>query len=111
MSNDIVQRLALGLLTQDEKKGYSADNKQYATDELEPLEPRKISFKLTKEQRIAVYQDVAQRVTKGASARDIGIAVLACIEEHLQEKENEAYGTESPVIGKNQKGKGGFRRV
>ena len=57
--SDIIQRLALGKLTEDERKGYSDRSKEYATDDLPPLEPRKVRFALTKEEQVAVY-DVCQ---------------------------------------------------
>lgn len=108
--NDIVQRLATGRLTAEEKKGYSEDNVKYGTENPEPKEPRKVSFALDQEQKIAVYQDVKLRVVDGATPDDIGKAVVACIEQHLAEKEEEAYGSVNPKL-KGDKKKGGFRRV
>ena len=101
---DILQRLVGNRLTADEKQGYSEKGKVLATDP-EPVEPRKISFALTKEQRLAIYQDVKNRVVDGMTPDGIGKAVLACIEEHLKEKEGEAYGDSGSAVGK------GFRRV
>lgn len=104
--NDIVQRLVTGMLTEDEKRGVSEEHKRWDRDH-EPLEPRAVRFALTKEQKIAIYQDVKQRVVFGATPDDIGKAVVACIEEHLKDKENEAYGAE----GSPAKTVGSFRRV
>ncbi len=105
--NDIVQRLATGRLTSEEKKGYSEDNSKYGTENPEPKEPRKVSFALSQEEKIAIYQDVKLRVIDGATPDNIGKAVVACMEQYLAEKEDEAYGlTNSKLTGK-----GGFRRV
>jgi hypothetical protein len=109
--NDILQRMLTGKLTQDEKMGYSPAGRQCEEDKSKPAEPRKVSFALTKIERVAVFQDVRQRVLQGTSADEIGKAVLACLDEILSEKEELAYGAESPVIGQNQKGKGGFKRA
>lgn len=103
-SNDIVQRLATGKLTEAERKGYSEENSKYGTEN-QILEPKKISFGLQKEERIAIYQDIKDRVMNGATPDDIGKAVVACIEEILAEKEKEAYGGGKPPA------KGGFSRV
>lgn len=108
--DDIAQRLARGQLTLEEKKGYSKDNSKYGTENPEPEEPRKVSFALDKEQKIAVYQDVKHRVIDGATPDDIGKAVVACLEQHLREKEAEAYGKENPKLKGDLK-KGGFRRA
>lgn len=113
--SDIVQRLALGLLTADEKRGVSEGNKQWDKDEMDPHEPIAVDFRLTEEQKEAVYQDVRQRVVQGATPDDIGKAVVACIEQHLGEKQAEAYpavygGGTKEFKGKSGK-KGGFRRV
>lgn len=108
--NDIVQRLAQGKLTYEEKQGYSEENSKFGTENPESQEPRKISFALDKEQKIAVYQDVKHRVIDGATPDDIGKAVVACINDHLAEKEAEAYCKINPKL-KGDKKKGGFTRV
>jgi hypothetical protein len=108
--NDIVQRLATGRLTSEEKRGYSEDNSKYGTENPEPKEPRKISFALNQEEKLAIYQDVKLRVIDGATPDEIGKAVVACMNQYLEEKENEAYGSANPNL-KGDKKKGGFRRV
>lgn len=68
----------------------------------------KVSFSLSKEQKIAFYQDLIGRIKDGNEPHQIATDVLACVEEHLKEKEAEAYGeTNSKLKG----GKGSFRRV
>ena len=113
--SDIIQRLALGTLTEDEKKGYSDRSKEYATGQLPPLEPRKVRFTLTKEEQLSICEDVKHRVIQGATADDIGKAVLACMQEHLREKESQAYPDEEENKGSVGKifgsGKSSFRRV
>ena len=69
-----------------------------------------MSFKLTKEEKLAVFMDVRNRIVDGTSPDNIGKAIVSCIEEHLSEKEELAYGEESPIVGKGAKG-GGFRRT
>lgn len=108
--NSIVQRLASGNLTEDEKRGYSEYNSQYGTENPLPREPRKVSFALDKFQKIAVYQDVRDRIMNGASPNEVSAAVLACIEQHLQEKEDEAYDY-SPYGEVASFAKGKIRRV
>lgn len=111
---DIVQRLATGRLTADERRGVHEGTKQWDKDEMDPHEPITVEFKLTDDQKYAVYQDVKQRVIDGATPDDIGKAVVACMEQHLNEKQMEAYpqvyGAGKEFKGKSGK-KGGFRRV
>jgi hypothetical protein len=110
---DIVQRLVRGELTADEKRGVHEGTKRWDTDDMEPLEPRKVRFGLRQDQKVAVYEDVKQRIVAGATPDDIGKAVVACMEEHLKEKEEEAYGGEAEKEFTNQRTgkKGGFKRV
>jgi hypothetical protein len=114
--NSIVQRLVSGQLTADEKRGVHEGTKQWDKDEMDPHEPIAVDFKLTKQQKLAIYQDVMQRVVKGATPDDIGKAVVACIEQHLNEKQIEAYpdvygGGEREFTNQRTGKKGGFRRV
>jgi hypothetical protein len=109
--NDVVQRLVTGRLTADEKRGVSEENRRWDTDEMEPLEPRAVKFALRNDQKLAVYQDVRQRVVDGATPDEIGRAVVACIEEHLREKEEEAYGSNKEFVNQRTGKKGGFKRV
>lgn len=102
---DIVQRLVKGQLTEFERKGYSEDNIQFAIEGEAPKEPRKVSFKLSSEEKLSIYQDVKSRVIHGMTPDSIGKAIVACMDEILKEKEDEAYGTTNPKL------KGGFRRV
>lgn len=97
--SDIVQRLVSGKLTQNEKRGYSEEGLKHSSENPEPAEPRKVSFALSKDDKIAIYQDVKLRVIDGATPDDIGKAVVACIDEFLKEKENEAYGQTAPNKG------------
>jgi len=113
--SDIVQRLAKGELTNNERRGVSETNKQWDRDEMEPHEPIAVDFRLTEDQKRAIYQDVKERVIRGATPDDIGKAVVACMEQHINEKQAEAYpgvyggGTKEFTGKKGQKG--GFRRV
>lgn len=113
--NSIVQRLALGQLTADEKRGVHEGTKQWDKDEMDPHEPIAVDFRLTPEQKAAVYQDVRQRVVQGATPDDIGKAVVACLEQHLNEKQAAAYPAVYQTGGREFTGKsgkkGGFRRV
>jgi hypothetical protein len=68
----------------------------------------KVPFALSKEQKISVYQDLRDRIESGNTPDEIARDVLACMEEHLKEKEAEAYGVENPKL---KGGKGGFKRV
>ena len=69
---------------------------------------KEVKFELSKEQKIAVYQDVKDRVANGSTPDEIARDVLASMQEHLKEKESEAYGETNPKLNG---GKGGFRRV
>lgn len=66
---------------------------------------KKVPFKFSKEERVAFYQDIKDRIINGNSPDQIAIDVLASVEEHLKEKEAEAYGEINPKL------KGGFKRV
>lgn len=67
-----------------------------------------VPFSFSKEEKIAIYQDVHSRIIDGKRPDEIARDVLLCMEEHLKEKESEAYGeTNSKLKG----GKGGFRRA
>jgi|SRR5690606_37049262 len=106
----IVQRLATGQLTDLERRGYSEEGLQITVDKDELLEPKKVSFALTSEEKTAIYQDIKYRVIQGMTPDAIGKAVVACMDEILKEKENAAYGNENPKLNGDPK-KGGFRRV
>jgi hypothetical protein len=69
---------------------------------------QKIPFAFSKEEKIAIYYDIKDRLDSGKSSDEIACDVLACMEEHLKEKESEAYGE---INSKLKGGKGGFRRV
>ena len=96
--NSVVQRLATGTLTEDDKRGYSEENEKFR-DGAPPPEPTKVSFKLKKEEKIAMFQDIKSRVIDGSTPEEIGRAVIACMEEVLEEKEAEAYGKAGRKIG------------
>jgi len=69
---------------------------------------QKVPFAFSREEKISVYQDLKDRLKDGQDPDEIARDVLACMEEHLKEKETEAYGeTNSKLKG----GKGKFRRV
>ena len=87
--DDIIQRMARGELTADERAGYSENTRGYV--EHQP-KPNKVSFKLTKAQKLAIFQDIKFKVVDGMTSDEIGRSVVACIDEHLAEKESEAYG-------------------
>lgn len=107
---DIVQRLARGNLTEFERRGYSEDGLQITADKDKPPEPRKVSFALTSEEKLSIYHEVKQRVVQGMTPDSIGKAIIACMDEHLKEKEEQAYGVTNPKLNGDPK-KGGFRRV
>jgi len=69
---------------------------------------QQVPFSLGKEEKIAIFQDVRDRIEGGQSSSDIARDVVACIDEHLKDKESEAYGHTNPKL---KGGKGGFRRV
>lgn len=108
--NDILQRMLSNNLTPDEKKGYSEVGKHAEDQKNKPAEPRKVKFELTKEEKLAIFLDIKDRVVKGVSAEDIGRAVVACMQDYLKEKEDLAYNADVEVVGKGAKG-GGFTRV
>ena len=91
-SRDIIQRMVRGQLTENEKRGYSEENEHFQIEEQQEF--RKVSFALSKEEKIAIYQDVKFRVIDGMTPDAIGKAVVACMEEHLKQKEDQAYGAE-----------------
>lgn len=68
----------------------------------------KVPFALSKEQKVAFYQDLKDRIVDGDTPDEIARDVLASVEEHLKEKQSEAYGETNPRL---KGGKGGFRRV
>lgn len=115
---DILQRLVTGNLTADERRGVSEFNKQWDTDDPEPLEPLAVSFRLKDEEKRVVYQDVKSRIEAGASPDEIAEAVVGCIDQQLMEKEHQAYPAaynsekefESKKPGQPAR-KGAFRRV
>lgn len=113
--SDILQRLVTGNLTRDERRGVSDFNKKWDRDDPEPLEPIAVSFGLQKNQKEAVYQDVRQRVAAGASPDEIAAAVVAAMDEHLLDKQKEAYpgayGEDKEFVNPKSGKKGGFRRV
>lgn len=76
--------------------------------ENEEIRNRNVPFELTKDQKIAFYQDVKDRVRNGATPDEIARDVLASMEEHLREKQQEAKGEVNPKL---KGGKGGFKRV
>ena len=55
---------------------------------------KKVSLKLKSEEKLAIYHQIKERVIKGATPDDISKAVIACLDEHLEEKEKEAFGKE-----------------
>jgi hypothetical protein len=74
----------------------------------EPEIKKKVSFSLSTEEKMAIYQDVKFRIQDGNTPDQISKDVVACMEEHLKEKEQEAYGnTNSKLKG----GKNKFKRV
>jgi len=113
--SDILQRLVTRNLTSDEKRGVSDFNKKYDTDEPDPLEPIAVSFALKQQQKQAVFQDVKQRILDGKSPEEIASAVVAAMDEHLREKEHEAYPAAYPdekdFVNPKSGKKGGFKRV
>jgi hypothetical protein len=113
--SDILQRLVTGNLTSNEKRGVSDFNKKYDTDKPDPLEPIAVSFALQKNQKQAVFQDVKQRILDGKSPEEIASAVVAAMDEHLTEKEHEAYPAAYPdekaFVNPKSGKKGGFKRV
>lgn len=76
--------------------------------EHQEIKNSKVPFELTREQKIAFYQDVKDRVANGASPDEIARDVLASMEEHLKEKQQEARGEVNPKL---KGGKGRFKRV
>lgn len=113
---DILQRLVTGNLTVDERRGVSEFNKRWDNDDPEPLEPIAVSFRLKDEEKRIIFQDVKNRIETGASSDEIAEAVVGCIDEHLKEKEHQAYpaayNLEKEFESKKQPGKkGAFRRV
>ena len=69
---------------------------------------QKVPFAFSKEEKIAVYQDLKGRLEDGQDPDEIARDVLACMEEHMKEKEAEAYGESNPKL---KGGKGKFKRV
>lgn len=107
---DIVQRLATGQLTDLERRGYSEENIQFATENPELEIKKKVSFAFNQTEKLAIYQEIKDRVVKGMTPDAISRAVIACMEEHLKEKEKEAYGISNSQMNGDMK-KGGFRRA
>jgi hypothetical protein len=66
---------------------------------------QKVPFSFSKEEKIAIYQDITDRLESGKNSDEMARDILACMEEHLKEKESAAYGETNPKL------KGGFRRV
>jgi hypothetical protein len=69
---------------------------------------QKVPFAFSKEEKIAVYQDLKCRLEDGQDPDEIARDVLACMEEHMKDKEAEAYGDSNSKL---KGGKGKFRRV
>jgi hypothetical protein len=69
---------------------------------------QKVPFSFSKEEKIAIYQDLKARLDDSKSSDEIAKDVLSCMEEHLKDKESEAYGETNPKL---KGGKGKFRRV
>ncbi len=69
---------------------------------------QKVPFAFSKEEKISISQDIQSRVIAGKRPDEIARDVLACMEEHLKEKESAAYGETNPKL---KGGKGGFRRA
>lgn len=114
--NDVVQRLASGKLTSDEKRGVSEFSKQYDTEDMEPLKPIAVSFALNKLQKQAMFQDIKQRIIDGGSPDQIAQDLVLTFDIHLKEKEHEAYpdayeGLEKEFVNSKSGKKGGFKRV
>jgi hypothetical protein len=109
--SDILQRLVTNNLTPDERRGVSDFNRDFDTEEIQPLEPIAVSFYLNPNQKHAIYLDVKNRIIDGKSPDDIALSVVACIEEHLKEKQAEAYGFVKDFTNPKSGKKGGFRRV
>ncbi|MCK9567684.1 hypothetical protein M0R72_01885 [Candidatus Pacearchaeota archaeon] len=106
--NTSVQGLLGDRFSNNPPRGYSD---QLIVERIEP-EPgeikQQVPFAFSKEEKIAVYQDLKGRLEDGQDPGEIARDVLACMEEHMKEKQAEAYGeTNSKLKG----GKGKFRRV
>jgi len=69
---------------------------------------QKVPFAFSRDEKIAVYQDLKDRLEAGQNPDEIARDALACMEEHMKEKEAEAYGE---VNSKLKGGKGKFKRV
>ena len=69
---------------------------------------QKVPFAFSKEEKIAVYQDLKCRLEDGQDPDEIARDVIACMEEHMKEKQAEAYGESNSKL---KGGKGKFRRV
>jgi hypothetical protein len=60
---------------------------------------KKVSFKLTSEEKLAMYTDIRTRIEDGESPSNIARDVIACLDEFLNEKQDEAYNTKGPQKG------------
>ena len=69
---------------------------------------QKVPFTFSKEEKIAVYQDLKCRLQSGQNPDEIARDILACMEEHMKDKQAEAYGESNSKL---KGGKGKFRRV
>jgi hypothetical protein len=106
--NTSVRELLGDKFSTNPPRGYSD---QLIVERIEPEEgevKQKVPFAFSKEEKIAVFQDLKCRLEDGQDPAEIARDVLACMEEHMKEKQAEAYGeTNSKLKG----GKGKFRRV
>jgi hypothetical protein len=69
---------------------------------------QKVPFAFSKEEKVSIYQDLKFRLQDGQDPDEIARDVLACMEDHMKEKQAEAYGESNSKL---KGGKGKFRRV
>jgi hypothetical protein len=106
--NSSVQGLLVDKFSTNPPRGYSD---QLIVERIEP-EPgeirQQVPFAFSKEEKIAIYQDIKGRLEDGQGPNDIARDVLACMEDHMKEKQAEAYGEANSKL---KGGKGKFKRV
>lgn len=106
--NTSVRELLGDKFSSNPPRGYSD---QLIAERGEPEEgeiKQKVPFAFSKEEKIAVYQDIKCRLETDQTPDEIARDVLACMEEHMKEKQAESYGE---VNSKLKGGKGKFKRV
>jgi hypothetical protein len=63
-----------------------------------PEPVKHVPLKLSKEEKIAIFQDLKDRVKSGSSPDEIARDVILCVEDILKEKEDEITGKVGPKM-------------